>query len=132
MWRRSKPTWGLGALGEVDHSPSRAQIEALARVHIPPSAGELRARLQQVLTKRTLHLRFSLDPSELEAALRASPLGERLSLPSVPALLTAKERPDWFAPARARHFSAAETAGAAILVDTTEPSRWVVYIVASD
>jgi hypothetical protein len=44
----------LGALGESNDSPSQAEVERLAGIRIPASAAQLRARVDLVITKRTL------------------------------------------------------------------------------
>src|SRR5258708_1779589 len=129
MWRRNRRTARFGALGEVDDSPPPAKIEAIAGIRVPPSAGHIRAQLHQVLTKQMLYLRFSIEPTELEVVLADSPFGGRLSVATFPELLVASPRPGWFTPESARQFTAGQTPGKAILVDTSQ-SPLVVYLVA--
>jgi hypothetical protein len=121
----------LGALGEMNTSPSREQIETAARIGIPPDASGLRARLDQAITKRTVFVRFSLPRTSLAPFLDASPFrAPLLEGATMPDLLVAEPRPDWFTPATGRTSLVGETARAAILVDTTDPVWWVVYVVA--
>jgi hypothetical protein len=122
--------YSMGALGESNESPSLSQIEAYSGMQIPPYAGGLRARLDQVMTKRLLFVRFTIDPKQLDDCLRESPFHEPLLASAVPDLLKQDTRPEWFTPERARRFLAGETARQAILVDTSEPSSWVVYVAA--
>lgn len=122
--------YSIGALGESNESPSRSQIEAYAGIRLPAGATDVRARLDQVLTKRTMFVRLSLDLGELDAFLRDSRFGEPLSADAFPELLRSRPRPDWFVPEQATRFVAGETARSAVLVATDEPERPVVYVVA--
>lgn len=117
-------------LGESTESPSRGQIEAYSGLRIPSGASDLRARLNQVITKRTLFVRFLLDPSGVESFLLDSPFREPLSAAAVPDQLKDAFRPAWFVPEAARTFVAGATARAAILIDMSEPAKWVVYVTA--
>ena len=124
-------TWNaLGSLGESTDVVSRSQIEALAGIVLPPSADDVRARLDQVLTKRTIFVRLSVDRGELDSVLGRPPFDGPLSSDEVPALLTADPRPEWFAPERASRFAAGGSARSALLADLTAPARPVLYVVA--
>ena len=96
----------------------------------PPARRGVRARLDQVMTKRTMFVRLSLDPGELDTFLRDSRFDEPLSADAFPELLTCRPRPDWFVPERATRFVAGATARSAVLVGTDDPERPVVYVVA--
>jgi len=120
----------LDALGESNDTPSRDQIETYAGIRLPSGAADVRARLEQVMTKRTMFVRLSLGPDELAAFLRDSPFAELLSPDELPELLTRGPRPDWFAPERATSYLTGETDRSAVLVDSGEASRPVVYVVA--
>lgn len=120
-----------GALGESTDAPSRREIELYGGIVLPPSARDLRSRLQLVLTKRTLIVRFTLDPADLPALLgssrfRAAPLSSR----EIPEQLAIAPAPPWWAPEKARSFLAGTAGRAAILIDTGEPGGYVVYLVA--
>jgi hypothetical protein len=124
-------TWNaLDALGESTDAPSRGQIEAFAGIRLPPSADDVRARLDQVLTKRTIFVRLAVDRSDLDSVLGHPPFDGPLSSEAVPALLTTEPRPGWFAPERARRFVAGEAARSALLADVSDPARPVLYVVA--
>jgi len=120
----------LDALGESNDAPSRDQIETYARIRLPSGAADVRARLEQVMTKRTMFVRLSLGADELDAFLSDSPFAGLLSAGELPELLTRDPRPDWFAPERATSYLTAETNRSAVLVDSGEVSRPVVYVVA--
>ena len=120
----------LGALGESNDAPSRDQIETYARIRLPPGAADVRARLEQVMTKRTMFVRLSLGRDELDAFLDDSPFAGLRAGGELPELLTRDPRPDWFAPERARSYLTAEANRSAILVDSGEASRPVAYVVA--
>lgn len=118
----------IGALGESNEAPSREQIEAYTGVHIPSSVTDVRARLDQVVTKRTVYLRLSIDRSELGSFLRDSPFREPLAAEPISELLKSEFRPDWFTPEKAHQHLTGETTRAAIVIDTTDPMHWVVYM----
>jgi hypothetical protein len=120
----------LDALGESNDAPSRDQIETYARIRLPSGAADVRARLEQVMTKRTIFVRLSLGPDDLDAFLSDSPFAGLLTRGELPELLTRDPRPDWFAPERATSYLTAETNRSAVLVDSGEVSRPVVYVVA--
>src|ERR1051326_4783743 len=123
----------IGALGESNDAPSRSQIEAATGIRIPSDATGLRARIDQVLTKRTAFVRFSLPTASVAAFLADSafrePLREGATLPD---LLLIQPHPEWFTPAATadRGFCTTHTPRAAILVDATKPARSVIYLVA--
>jgi hypothetical protein len=121
--------YGIGALGESDDSPSREQIEAYTGIVIDERTSAVRARVDQVLTKQTVFLRFSIAPSDLQALIGASPFSE-LSREFAPGLLQTQPRPEWFRPEDAPDYLAGEASGRAILVDTTQSSSWTVFVVA--
>jgi hypothetical protein len=120
----------IDALGESNDAPSRGEIEAYAGIRLGASVADVRARLDQVLTKRTLFVKLSLEPGELDAFLRDSPFQEPLSSGAISELLTADPRPDWFTPERTKQPLSGETDTAAVLVDKCATSRVVVYVVA--
>jgi len=117
----------LGALGESNDSPSRSEIEILAGAPIPASASELQARVDLVITKRTLFLRFSADRAEVEAFLRGVGI-ELLSESGIPSFLLADGRPQWFRPESARQFRAGESPRKAVLVESPDEPRCTVYL----
>lgn len=119
----------LGSLGESNESPSRAEIERLAGVRIPESAAHLQARVDLVITKRTLYLRFVLDRNELRPFLSELHI-ESWSTADIPRDLLSSERPAWFTPERAQQFRAGEQQRRLVLVDETETSRCTVYLKA--
>ena len=119
----------LGALGESDNSPSRSEIERLAGLRIPGSASDLQARIDLVITKRTLFLRFALERNELQPFLDELKT-ERWSSTDVPRDLLPSDRPKWFEPDHARQFLAWEGRGRAVLVDVTDSVRCTVYLKA--
>jgi hypothetical protein len=124
-------TWNaLDALGESTDAPSRGQVEALAGIRLPRSADDVRARLDQVLTKRTIFVRLTVDRGELDSVLGRPPFDGPLSSAAVPVLLTAEPRPGWFRPERARLFVAGEAARSAVLADVSDPAQPVLYVVA--
>jgi hypothetical protein len=124
-------TWlhSIASLGESDESLSPSQIEAYSRIRIPPAASNVLARLDQVITKRTLYIRFSVESAEVESFLQDSPFHEPLSESALSPLLLAQSRPDWFKPEQAPHYLTGETASEAILIDTSASSHWVIYLV---
>jgi hypothetical protein len=120
----------IGVLGESNDSPTRSQIETFTGVHIPPSTRDLKARLDLVITKRTLMARLTIEPSELSALVKDSPFKELLSLPNQPDQLNVSDPPSWWTPHRARTFLTATARKAAILVDTGGVDGYVVYLIA--
>jgi len=125
----------MGALGESDDTPTLSQIETYTGVRIPPGARDLKARLELIITKRTLIARFTIEPAELSALLSNSPFKELLSSQDKPVLLDIPDAPPWWTPQKAVSFLTATstTRRAAILVDTARTAstgRYVVYLIA--
>jgi hypothetical protein len=120
-----------GALGESRESVSPDDIRAYAGVQIPPGARDLRSRLEQVLTKRTLLVRFTLDRAQLASFLRGSPFGDALAAGrTLPAEMAISSPPPWWTPEKSRTFLVGQARGAAIVVDIDDPASCVVYLVA--
>jgi hypothetical protein len=110
---------------------SRAQIEAIARIRIPPGAMNIHARAGG-FQDRYIHVRFDIVPAELDGFLRSS------LLPTPPAAqewpFQSHMEPDrpWWRPANAEEFVAGSTfvngISQAILIDTTDPARLIIYV----
>jgi hypothetical protein len=120
----------MGALGESNDSPTPDEIATYTGVKIPVAAYDLHARLELVMTKRTVIARFGIAPADLPAVLAGSPFTALHPSQSQPAVLRVSDPPAWWLPHQARAFSAAEVGRAAMLVDTTQADRYVVYLVA--
>jgi hypothetical protein len=82
------------------------------------------------VTKRTLLVRFTVDQVELASFLRGSPFGAPLSTGSVPAEMAIANPPPWWNPGHARTFLVGEARRAAIVVETDDRARCVVYLIA--
>jgi hypothetical protein len=121
----------LGSLGESNDSPSQAEVERLSGIRIPESAAQLQARVDVVITKRTLYLRFSLSQDELQSLLEQLQI-ESMSKAEIPRDLLSSDRPDWFMPERAKQFLAGEQRRRAVLIaiDESKVSRCTVYLKA--
>jgi hypothetical protein len=120
----------LGALGESNEAPSLSEIETYGHIRLPPDVRDVKARVDLVITKRTLFARFTIDPAELPALLASSRLEAPLTSRDRPTQLDAAFAPAWWAPRRARTWRAGATERAAILVDTSAASGYVVYLIA--
>jgi len=118
----------LSALRDVDDSPAREEVESLAPVRLPPDAGDLRARLQTVITKRWLLARFSIAPSELPDLLASGGFPPPSTGPS-PYEFSLVEKPDWWTSETVRSYVKSEIHRSAILVDQDRPDRYVIYLV---
>jgi hypothetical protein len=120
-----------GALGESRESLPLDEIRAYAGVQIPPGARDLRSRLDLVVTKRTLLVRFTVAQVELSSFLRGAPFGEPLSPGQVvPAQMTLSNPPPWWTPGHGGKFLVGEARRAAIVVEIDDPERCTVYLIA--
>ncbi|HEY3703791.1 MAG TPA: hypothetical protein VGL22_01950 [Terracidiphilus sp.] len=119
----------LGSLGQSEDFPSQADIQRLAGLPVPRDALNVRARIDLVITKRTLYLRFSLSPEDTQAFLDGLQ-ADSLTSTSISRDLLSSERPRWFAPETATRYRAAELPRRAILVDETDPALYTVYLKA--
>ena len=118
----------LGALGDSNDAPSRQEVELYGKIRIPPNAGDLHARLQTFVTKRTLMARFSIVPGDLSDLLKSGSFPMLRSPPSIPDELSPSLKPPWWTPETARSYLVGAHDRGAILVDTGQPGRYVVYL----
>jgi hypothetical protein len=73
--------------------------------------------------------RFEISPGELPAVVAGSRFTALHPSQRQPSALRVADPPAWWLPHQARSFSAAEVGQAAMLVDTTQADRYVVYLI---
>jgi hypothetical protein len=119
---------------------TRTQAEQTAGVAFPASTSRLHTHYA-AFQDYIVHVRFEIDPSDAEAFVRSLPISEpTISTVERPMMYT-EGMPEWWKPESAGKFQAisgvAKTAAGypdsqTVLIDTTDPSRYIVYIVAFD
>jgi hypothetical protein len=119
---------------------TREQAEATAGVTLPASARGLRSHYS-VFQDYIVHLRFEIDPSDAPALLSSLPIIDpSISSSERPPMYT-EGMPDWWRPDAAATFQAVSGQVSLpsgypehqdVLIDTTDPAQYIVYIVAFD
>jgi hypothetical protein len=119
---------------------TRAQTETAAGVTLPASARDLHthySRFQDTI----VHVRFVIDPADAEPFLRRLPVkGATISSSERP-IMYSDGMPNWWRPDAATSFQAvsgpvslpgSQIKQQQVLIDTSDPSAYIVYIVAFD
>jgi hypothetical protein len=119
---------------------TREQIEKAAGVRLPAGARDLHSHYAS-FQDFIVHVRFELDPADLPAFLGSLPITDPQISSAERPLMYSEGMPEWWQPDAAQSFQAvsgqvALPSGApdyqAVLVDTTDPAKSIVYIVAFD
>ena len=112
-------------------TPTTAQIESVARITLPPSARGVRAH-QEGFMDRIIWVRFEMDPADLGPFVAGTRISPPLSSADNPFAGEIGSKLAWWTPEGAQRFEASEAfsggVGQAILIDTTDPQRYVVYV----
>lgn len=115
---------------------SETAIERMAEVQLPSSTTNLQSHWPRI-SDSVLRVRFEIASDDLPRLLASSRLPQTLSDREIPPLLKDPFDRDWWQPLQARRFQAARTsftrsdggrAYQALLVDTTDERRFVVYL----
>lgn len=119
---------------------TREQAAATAGVTLPPSARGLRSHYA-VFQDYIVHVRFEIDPADAPALLSSLPIIDPAISSSVRPPMYTEGMPDWWQPDAATTFQAVSGEVSLpsgypehqdVLIDTTDPARYIVYIVAFD
>lgn len=114
-------------------TPTIAEIENVARLRLPPSAGNTQAEIIG-FQDRVIRLRFEMEPADLQPFLATTFLAPPLSTTTNPFGSAAGPgaTPAWWTPWQAQRFQAGRaTVGGvtqAILIDTADARIYVVYV----
>ena len=117
--------------GRAQPTPTSAQIESVARITLPPSVRGVRAH-QEGFMDRIIWVRFEMAPADLGPFVAGTRVPPPLSSATNPfAGGIGSKLPGW-TPEEAQRFEAGEASaggvGQAILIDTTDQQRYVVYV----
>jgi hypothetical protein len=114
-----------------------AKIEAFADLRLPASATDLQSHLSGFQDESSLRVRFAILPSDLQSFMRTTRFTEPLSSSGIPDLIAEPFDLPWWKPRTVQHYLAGKTtfqredAGRqyqAILIDTSDPQRYIVYL----
>jgi hypothetical protein len=130
----------IGFLGSTvaDLPPDR--VERAAAITLPPSAANLRSHYES-FQDYIIHVRFDMDPADLDQLLASTHLELPLSSTAIPMGFSAPENLDWWTPEQAQRFQVGDTQVQTshgypeyqwILIDMTNAQRYTVYVVAFD
>ena len=120
-------------LGGAQEDLTAAQIENIARIKLPPSAAGVHA-LAGGFQDRYIFVRFDIDRADLPALAAdkhwpALDSSGAAGLPFQPGLEPDRE---WWAPRQAKRFASGSSfvdgIAQAVLVDMTDPNRYIVYV----
>jgi hypothetical protein len=139
--------YGLGQLGQADllgttlvDQLTREQAEAAAGVRLPASARGLHTHYA-AFQDYIIHVRFEIDPADAAGLLGGLPIANPTISSSERPLMYSDGMPEWWRPDGAARFQsvsgeASLPSGApdslSVLIDTTDPAVYTVYIVAFD
>jgi hypothetical protein len=122
---------GEAAPLEGPQPATNAEIEALARITLPPGATNIHAQAGG-FQDRYIHVRFDIPAAELDAFLAASRYTPALDMAVVPFQQHLEPKAVWWQPRNAARFRAGSAFSGGIsqslLVDTSDPERYVVYV----
>ena len=115
--------------GETNDAPTRGRIENLGGLHIPPNARDLRARMQQVMTKNFLFARFTVSAADLPAVMDGGQFPKPTPTPPsmLPSTAVGSDAPDWWTPNRDRALLVTKGPRTTIIIDASDPKEVVVY-----
>jgi hypothetical protein len=135
LWRLSQ--FGLGT-SMVDELP-REKVELAAGVKLPPSARNLHSHYT-AFQDYFIHVRFDMDPADMPVFLSSTHVDLPLSS-TIPLSFDEELNVSWWRPLEAKQFQAGQGSvslphgypeSQSILIDTTDPNRYIVYITAFD
>ncbi len=112
-------------------APTFAEIESVARITLPPSARNVQAH-QEGFQDRIIWVRFEMAPADLPGFVAGTRVAPPLSSTVNPLGQDTVTGLPWWTPGQAQRFEAGEGAFAgasqAIVIDTTDPQTYVVYV----
>jgi len=125
-WLASDPL-----LGGEQEDLTRAQIESIGRIQLPPSAAGVQARAGG-FQDRFISIRFDMLPAELDAFLKATRYTPSISPATTMPFQSISVDAPWWRPQDAQRFEAGQNfvdgISQTILVDMTSAERYIVYI----
>jgi hypothetical protein len=125
-WLASSPL-----LGGEQENLTKAQIESLGRIQLPPSAAGIHARAGG-FQDRFILIRFDMLPAELDAFLKATRYTPSISTATTIPFQSISNDAPWWRPQDAQRFEAGENfvdgISQTILVDMTSAERYIVYV----
>lgn len=117
-----------------------AKVELAAAMTLPPSARNLHSHYES-FQDSFIHVRFEIDAADLPALLASAHVGTALSSSTIPSDIAAPFDAPWWKPRDAKRFLAGAGQVSlpsgypehqSLLVDTTDPATYIVYVVAFD
>jgi hypothetical protein len=124
----------IGSLGGLSQPQPQttAEIEALARIVIPPGATNIHAEAGG-FQDRFIHVRFDIAPGELDTFLfgtRYTPaIGDNGAVPFQQSI---EPQADWWQPRAASTYKSGsgfvDGVSQSVLIDTSNAERYVVYV----
>lgn len=111
---------------------STAEIEAIARINIPERARNIHAQ-SGGFQDRYIHVRFDIDPADLESFLGATRYTPIVSEgQDIPFQQSIEPDESWWQPRLAKTFLSGsgfvDGINQAVLVDTSNPDVYIVYV----